>query len=143
MKKRKEKVGGMALFNGLMLRNKKRESIARVDKSGNISVEINDIKSDIPDDVFTIYDVPIIRGIISMVNMITSSAPHVVKSSQDVLKKATKEDVVINKTELVSAYIISITLIIFSLAAIPNFISTFLNMLKWESCFTYCFVAVS
>ena len=127
MKKRKEKVGGMALFNGLMLRNKKRESIGRVDESGNISVEINEIKSDIPEDVFTIYDVPIIRGIISMVNMITSSAPHVVKSSQDVLKKATKEDVVINKTEIVTAYIISITLIIFSLAAIPNFISTFLN----------------
>ena len=126
MKRRKEKVGGMALFNGLMLRNKKRESIGRVDDNGNISVEINDIKSEIPEDVFTIYDVPIIRGIISMINMITSSAPHVVKSSQAVLKKATKEDIEINKTELVSAYIISITLIIFSLAAIPNFISTFL-----------------
>ena len=114
MKRRKEKVGGMALFNGLMLRNKKRESIGRVDDNGNISVEINDIKSEIPEDVFTIYDVPIIRGIISMINMITSSAPHVVKSSQAVLKKATKEDIEINKTELVSAYIISITLIIFT-----------------------------
>ena len=29
MKKRKEKVGGMALFNGLMLRNKKREAVGR------------------------------------------------------------------------------------------------------------------
>ena len=127
MKKRKEKVGGMALFNGLMLRNKKRESIGRIDDYGNITVEINDITSSVSEDTFTIYDVPIVRGIISMVNMITSSAPHVVKSSKDVLKKATKEDIEINKTELVSAYIISITLILFSLAAIPNFISTFLN----------------
>ena len=45
MKKRKEKVGGMALFNGLMLRNKKREAIGRVDDNKNIHVEINDIKN--------------------------------------------------------------------------------------------------
>lgn len=128
MKKRKEKVGGMALFNGLMLKNKKREAIGRVDESKNIYVEINDINKTIDEDKFTIYDVPIIRGIISMKNMIASSVPYVLKSSQDVLNKTSKEKVVIDKFELVSAYAISITLILILFAAVPNFISTFLTL---------------
>ncbi len=126
MKKRKEKVGGMALFKGLMLRNKKREAIGRVDDNKNIHVEINDINKNIDEDKFTIYDVPIIRGIISMKNMIASSVPYVLKSSQDVLNKTSKEKIDIGKFELVSAYLIAITGILFLFAAIPNFISTFL-----------------
>ena len=126
MKKRKEKVGGMALFNGLMLRNKKREAIGKVDDNKNIYVEINDINKNIDEDKFTIYDVPIIRGIISMKNMIASSVPYVLKSSQDVLNKTSKERIDIGKFELVSAYLIAITFILVLFAAIPNFISTFL-----------------
>ena len=126
MKKRKEKVGGMALFNGLMLRNKKREAIGKVDDNKNIYVEINDINKIIDEDKFTIYDVPIIRGIISMKNMIVSSVPYVLKSSQDVLNKTSKERIDIGKFELVSAYLIAITVILVLFAAIPNFISNFL-----------------
>lgn len=126
MKKRKEKVGGMALFNGLMLRNKKREAIGKVDDNKNIYVEINDINKNIDEDKFTIYDVPIIRGIISMKNMIASSVPYVLKSSQDVLNKTSKERIDIGKFELVSAYLIAINFILVLFAAIPNFISTFL-----------------
>lgn len=126
MKKRKEKVGGMALFNGLMLRNKKREAVGKVDDNKNIYVEINDINKIIDEDKFTIYDVPIIRGIISMKNMIASSVPYVLKSSQDVLNKTSKERIDIGKFELVSAYLIAITFILILFAAIPNFISTFL-----------------
>ena len=43
MKKRKEKVGGMALFNGLMLRNKKREAVGKVDNNKNITVDITEL----------------------------------------------------------------------------------------------------
>src|SRR5574344_277549 len=128
MKKRKEKVGGMALFNGLLLRNKKRESIGRVDKDGNITVEINEQEKNINEDRFTIYDVPIIRGIISMKNMITSSVPWVLSSAQTTLDDKNIEDADISKSELISAYIISIIIILFLLAAIPNFISNFLNV---------------
>ena len=126
MKKRKEKVGGMALFNGLMLRNKKREAVGKVDDNKNIHVEINSINKNIDEDKFTIYDVPIIRGIISMKNMIATSVPYVLKSSQDVLNKSSKENIYIGKFELVSAYLIAITVILVLFAAIPNFISTFL-----------------
>lgn len=126
MKKKKEKVGGMALFNGLMLRNKKREAVGRVDDNKNIHVEINSINKNIDEDKFTIYDVPIIRGIISMKNMIATSVPYVLKSSQDVLNKTSKEKIDIGKFELVSAYLIAITVILVLFAAIPNFISTFL-----------------
>ena len=128
MKKRKEKVGGMALFNGLMLRNKKREAVGRVDNNNNIYVEINERQNNIDEDRFTIYDVPIIRGIISMKNMIASSVPYVLKSSQEILEKNSKEKVDIDKFEVVSAYIISITLILVLVAAIPNFISKFLSV---------------
>lgn len=128
MKKRKEKVGGMALFNGLMLRNKKREAIGKVDEYKNITVEITELKSNTTDDNFTIYDVPIIRGIISMKNMISSSVPYVLKSSQDVLNKNSKETIEISKQELVCAYIIAITIILIFSSAIPNYISTFLNI---------------
>lgn len=126
MKKRKEKVGGMALFNGLMLRNKKREAVGKVDDKKNIYVEINIINKNIDEDKFTIYDVPIIRGIVSMKNMIVSSVPYVLKSSQNVLNKTSKEKIDIGKFELVSAYLIAITVILVLFAAIPNFISTFL-----------------
>lgn len=128
MKKRKEKVGGMALFNGLMLRNKKREAVGRVDNNNNIYVEINERQNNIDEDRFTIYDVPIIRGIISMKNMIASSVPYVLKSSQEILEKNSNEKVEIDKFEVVSAYIISITLILVLVAAIPNFISKFLSV---------------
>lgn len=128
MKKRKEKVGGMALFNGLMLRNKKREAVGRVDNNNNVYVEINERQNNIDEDKFTIYDVPIIRGIISMKNMIASSVPYVLKSSQEILEKKSKEKVEIDKFEVVSAYIISITLILVLVAAIPNFISNFLSV---------------
>ena len=126
MKKRKEKVGGMALFNGLMLRNKKREAVGKVDDNKNIHVEINSINKNIDEDKFTIYDVPIIRGFISMKNMIATSVPYVLKSSQDVLNKSSKENIYIGKFELVSAYLIAITVILVLFAAIPNFISNFL-----------------
>lgn len=126
MKKKKEKVGGMALFNGLMLRNKKREAVGKVDDNKNIHVKINSINKNIDEDKFTIYDVPIIRGIISMKNMIATSVPYVLKSSQDVLNKSSKEKIDIGKFELVSAYLIAITVILVLFAAIPNFISTFL-----------------
>lgn len=128
MKKKKEKVGGMALFNGLMLRNKKREAVGKVDNKGEITVEITDIKEKTYNDNFTIYDVPIIRGIISMKNMISSSVPYVLKSSQDILDKKSKEKVQIDKFELVTAYTISIVIILTLLAAIPNFISSFLDV---------------
>lgn len=128
MKKRKEKVGGMALFNGLMLRNKKREAVGRVDNNNNVYVEINERQNNIDEDRFTIYDVPIIRGIISMKNMIASSVPYVLKSSQEILEKNSKEKIEIDKFEVVSAYIISITLILVLVAAIPNFISKFLSV---------------
>lgn len=128
MKKRKEKVGGMALFNGLMLRNKKREAVGRVDNNNNVYVEINERQNNIDEDRFTIYDVPIIRGIISMKNMIASSVPYVLKSSQEILEKNSNEKVEIDKFEVVSAYIISITLILVLVAAIPNFISKFLSV---------------
>lgn len=128
MKKRKEKVGGMALFNGLMLRNKKREAVGRVDNNNNVYVEINERQNNIDEDRFTIYDVPIIRGIISMKNMIASSVPYVLKSSQEILEKNSKEKVEIDKFEVVSAYIISITLILVLVAAIPNFISKILSV---------------
>lgn len=128
MKKRKEKVGGMALFNGLMLRNKKREAVGRLDNNNNVYVEINERQNNIDEDRFTIYDVPIIRGIISMKNMIASSVPYVLKSSQEILEKNSNEKVEIDKFEVVSAYIISITLILVLVAAIPNFISKFLSV---------------
>lgn len=128
MKKKNEKVGGMALFNGLMLRNKKREAVGKVDNKGNITVEITNIKIKNDEDMFTIYDVPIIRGMISMKNMIASSVPYVLKSSQDILDKRSKEKIEIDKFELVTAYVIAITIILALLAAIPNFISSFLNI---------------
>ena len=128
MKKRKEKIGGMALFNGLMLRNKKREAVCKLDYKGNITVELTDIKEKNIKEFFTIYDVPIIRGMLSMKNMISASVPYVLKSSQDILDKTSKETIQIGKFELVTAYVISIIIILTLLAAVPNFISTFLDI---------------
>ncbi len=128
MKQKKEKIGGMALFNGLMLRNKKREVVSKIYDENKISVEITNISNTRDEDKFTIYDIPIIRGIISMKNMITSSVPYVLNSAQNVLDKNSKEKINIDKFEIITAYIISISLVLILVAAIPNFISTFIDM---------------
>lgn len=130
MKKRKDKVGGMALFNGLMLKSKKREVVGRLKEDGYINFQIfenNKQKKD--EEKFTIYDIPIIRGMLSMKNMIASSVPYVLSSAQNTLnvKSSKSEKIDVDKFEIAIAYIISIGLILTLLAAIPNFISSFLT----------------
>ena len=60
-----ERIGGMALFNGLLLRNKKREVIVEV---VNLKYKIDIINLNQKKDF--IYKIPILRGILGVKNTI-------------------------------------------------------------------------
>ncbi len=126
---KKEKIGGMALFNGLLIRNKEREVITKIE-NGHIHIEVDHFgydKSAKKSFKEKFVGLPFIRGVYNVYKTIISSAPHVIKSAKIILDDLYKdeEDIEISKFTLVTGYIIA-TSIIFSLyILIPNFLSIF------------------
>ncbi len=126
-KKKREKIGGMALFNGLLLRNKFREAVAQRQDTGEITVSIDNIYSDNDEDKFTIYDIPIIRGIISIINTIKLSIPHITNSVTEFIQNNKKyKEVEIGKFELISGFTITAIILLLLFIGIPNFTSSML-----------------
>lgn len=120
--KNKNKIGGMALFNGLLLRNKYRECIVKE----NNDIEINEMSVN---SNFTFKDIPLFRGIFKIANTISSSIPYIIKSTEDIVNNITgnKEDKIkVNNTEILIGYIIAIILILSMYILVPNLISLFL-----------------
>jgi release factor-specific protein-(glutamine-N5) methyltransferase len=123
----KNKVGGMALFNGLLLRNEKRESITQI-INDDIIIDINEINKNEGEKSF-FKNLPLIRGVYNIIKTISSSAPYVISSAKKILNEISKEeDVKIDKVTLTFGYIISITLILSFFTAIPNVISAFFDI---------------
>lgn len=119
-KKRREKIGGMALFNGLLLRNKKRETIISVIHS-KIAIDIRHIEVE---EKFSIAKLPIIRGIVSITSTLRDSVPYVLESAKHAVSSLTKEeDIAVGKFELVCGYTIALFLILCFFMAIPNVLS--------------------
>ena len=124
-KTKKEKIGGMALFNGLLLRSAKKESVTEI-KEGKIEVEENTLYE--AKNGFSIKKVPILRGIVNLSGTITSSIPYIMKSAESVLQHVIQNEegeVEIDTFELTCSYAIAITIILAIFTAIPNLVSTF------------------
>ena len=124
-KTKKEKIGGMALFNGLLLRSAKKESVTEI-KEGKIEVKENTLYE--VKNVFSIKKVPILRGIVNLSGTITSSIPYIMKSAESVLQHVIQNEegeVEIDTFELTCSYAIAITIILAIFTAIPNLVSTF------------------
>ncbi len=117
------KVGGIALFNGLILKSKLRESISQV-YDGNIEIETNDRNGSIKK--FSIFEFPIVRGIVNIVDTFKNSVSYVIASAKQVINSlvdVNEEELKIGKFEIISSYIISITLIVSVLILLPNILS--------------------
>lgn len=126
---KKEKIGGMALFNGLLIRNKEREVITKIE-NGHIHIEVDNFsydklaKKSLKEHFVSL---PFVRGVYNVYKTIISSTPHVIKSAKIILDDLYKdeEDIEITKFTLFTGYIIA-TSIIFSLYILtPNFLSIF------------------
>ncbi len=124
---KKEKIGGMALFNGLLLSNKERETVVEY-KDSKININITNIQNnDINSSV--IEKVPIVRGIYSIYLMFKSFTPYLIKSARNMLENVIadnelKEEIKINKIEIIISYIIASLFILSFFIIFPNLLST-------------------
>ena len=119
MKKKNNQVGGMALFNGLLLKSKYRECVV---KEGN-DITIEEYT---PDEKFSIRKLPIIRGLLNIINIITSSIPHIIKSTEEILNDMNDDDdeeVKASNKMIVTIYIVVMMLLLLMYIFVPNLIS--------------------
>lgn len=131
MKKNKkekcEKIGGMALFQGLLLRNSKRDVVVeRIDEK--IKIDITQKK----ENTNTILQkIPIIRGIYLFVRLWLSCIPYIGISArriaEDLLETNKEEEIEVTKIELIMGFGIAIILLFFFFTAIPNMLSLFVE----------------
>lgn len=105
--KKHEKIGGMALFNGLLLKSKQRETVIEC-KKDKIKIDITNAKGNKSS---IIEKIPIVRGIYSIICMFSFCTPYIINSAKNMLEKfiddGLKEEVKINKFEIVTSYIIA------------------------------------
>jgi uncharacterized protein YqhQ len=119
----KLKIGGMATFNGVLLKSSKKQVVTS-QINDNIITEINEIK---PNRVISY--IPIVRGIIGLYNSVRGGIPYIVESAENIVNDIVKdkeEKINVGKFELIASFIISI--IIFSLiwVSVPMFASLLL-----------------
>lgn len=117
------KVGGIALFNGLILKSKLRESISQVN-DGNVEIETHDkITSNKKIDFLNII---VIRGIVNIIDTFKNSVSYVISSAKQILNNLVdvdEDELKIGKFEITFSYIVSIALIISVFILLPNLIS--------------------
>lgn len=109
-KEKKIKIGGMATFNGVLLKSDKRQVVTS--KLGNnIMQDITETKSN-----KLISILPILRGIAALYFSIVSGIPYIVESAKEIINNIVKdknEKISINTLEIIVSFILSF--IIFSL----------------------------
>ncbi len=109
-KENKIKIGGMATFNGVLLKSNTKQVITS-QKKDNIVAEITTTKSN-----NVISSIPIIRGIVGLYTSVKGGIPYIVESAESIVNDIVKnkdEKITVGKLELIVSFIISI--IIFSI----------------------------
>lgn len=121
--KKYEKIGGMALFNGLLLKSKKRETVIEY-KKDKIKIDITNVQED---KISIIEKIPIVRGLYSLIGTFSTCTPYIINSANNMLDKFIdndlKEEVKINKFEIVTSYIIASLIILSFFIILPNLLS--------------------
>lgn len=120
----KEKIGGMALFNGLILRSSKKEVISNLNDS-LIEISTNSYGNDRLK--FSFNKFPVIRGIIGVIKILKNSVSYVINSAKSVINEivSSDEDVNIGSFEILISYIVAGITVLSTLIIIPNIISLF------------------
>lgn len=122
-----KKIGGVALFNGLILRSNKRESVIKY-SNNKISIDIAKIEKNNKKDI--INNIPVLRGIINIINVFISCIPYLVSSAKSTLNKYVQDknvedEIEINNFEIVTGLVIAVTIILLFFIFLPNVLSTF------------------
>lgn len=109
-KVKKLKIGGMATFNGVLLKSSSKQVVTS--QVGNTVVsDITETKSN-----KVISSIPILRGIFGLYGSIRGGIPYIVESAEDIVNNIAKdntEKIKVGKFELIASFIVSF--IIFSL----------------------------
>ena len=117
----KKQIGGMALFDGLVLHSDTTEAIANVYKDEVIITKTKYTKND---KKFSIKNIPLLRGIFAIEDLLKSSIPYILKSAEKSLNNIFKEeDLKLGRFEIISSLVIAIFLILLLFTLIPNLIS--------------------
>ena len=117
----KKQIGGMALFDGLVLHSDTTEAIANVYKDEVIITKTEYTKND---KKFSIKNIPLLRGIFAIEDLLKSSIPYILKSAEKSLNNIFKEeDLKLGRFEIISSLVIAIFLILLLFTLIPNLIS--------------------
>ncbi|MDD2377148.1 MAG: peptide chain release factor N(5)-glutamine methyltransferase [Clostridia bacterium] len=119
----KLKIGGMATFNGVLLKSSTKQVVTS-QINDNIISEVTETKSN-----RIISSIPIIRGIVGLYTSIKSGIPYIVESAENIVNDIVNDKndkITVGKFEIIISFIISI--IIFSLiwVSVPMFISLLL-----------------
>ena len=117
----KKQIGGMALFDGLVLHSDTTEAIANVYKDEVIITKTKYTKND---KKFSIKNIPLLRGIFAIEDLLKSSIPYILKSAEKSLNNIFKEeDLKLGRFEIISSLVIAIFLILLTRLLIESFIS--------------------
>jgi release factor-specific protein-(glutamine-N5) methyltransferase len=125
------KIGGLALFNGLMLKSKKRECVLEQNSNEILIVSKKNFDDTSLKYKILINNIPILRGFINIFFTIKNSIPYIISSVQNIAEKITHEDeenLEVNKLEIYFGYAIAISLIFTFFYIIPNFISSYFGL---------------
>lgn len=117
------KIGGMALFNGLLLRGSKRECVTEF-INGKIKINIKNIEESNNKNILS--KIPVIRGIYNVINTIISSVPYIMTSAKESTKNLLNEDeenINVTNVHVLLGIILAYFLILAFLIVIPNYIS--------------------
>jgi len=119
----KLKIGGMATFNGVLLKSSTKQVVTSQINDSIIS-EVTETKSS-----KIIPSIPIIRGIVGLYTSIRSGIPYIVDSAENIVNDIVKdktEKISVGRLELIASFIISF--VVFSLiwVSVPILISSLL-----------------
>ena len=119
-KTNKLKIGGMATFNGVLLKSSTKQVVTS-QVNDNIVSEVTETTSNI-----IVSSIPIIRGIVGLYSSIKSGIPYIVESAENIVNDIVgdkSEKIAVGKFEIVVSFIISV--IIFSLiwVSVPMLVS--------------------
>ena len=123
------KIGGMALFNGILFKNKEKEIIAQKENV-DVYISINNLEIS---GISKLLNIPILRGFINIIKTIVNSVPYIIDSAENIinnniLDKKDEETIYINKAEVTISFIIALFIIFFLGILLPNLISLKLEL---------------
>jgi|GEM_PF-58757 len=119
----KLKIGGMATFNGVLLKSSTKQVVTSQVNDSIIS-EVTETKTN-----KIISSIPIIRGIVGLYTSIKSGIPYIVDSAENIVNDLVTdndEKISVGKFELILSFIISFVIFTLVWVSVPMFVSLIL-----------------